>query len=111
MQAVAATHHNPLPHTVFSWESFRISGNETMAPLDRQYGMQLNLSGHMHIQHIARENGLSDAAQGAFCIWPHRCAVVTCSDSLEPVYESKILSGQFSCRRKNAGPCHGFSLK
>ena len=94
-KVITATHHSLLPHTAFSRESFLMFGNETMASLVRQYGVQLNLSGHLHIQHIARENGLADAALGAFCIWPHRYAVVTCSGSGGPVYESRTLCSQF----------------
>ena len=74
---VTATHHSLLPHTRFAQENFLMFGHETMAALCRQYGVGLNLSGHLHIQHIAREEGLTDAALGAFCVWPHRYAVVT----------------------------------
>ena len=94
-QVVTATHHSLLTHTEFSKESFLMFGNESMAALARAYGVKLNLSGHMHIQHIAREDGLADAALGAFCIWPHRYALVTLGDDGSFRYEAKALSDQF----------------
>ena len=94
-QVVTATHHSLLTHTEFSKESFLMFGNESMAALARAYGVALNLSGHMHIQHIAREDGLADAALGAFCIWPHRYALVTLGDDGSLRYEAKALSSRF----------------
>ena len=94
-QVVTATHHNLLAHTEFSKESFQMFGHESMAALARAYGVKLNLSGHMHIQHIARENGLTDTALGAFCIWPHRYALVTLGNDGSLRYEAKALSSRF----------------
>ena len=73
---IAATHHSLLPHTDFARDSFLMFGNEGMAGALREAGVSLNLSGHLHIQHIARQDGLTDAALGAFCVWPHRYALV-----------------------------------
>ncbi len=95
VRVVTATHHSLLPHTEFSRESFLMYGNESMAALARAYGVELNLSGHLHIQHIAREDALADAALGAFCIWPHRYALVTLGDDGNLRYEAKSLSEQF----------------
>lgn len=94
-RVVTATHHSVLAHTEFSKESFLMFGSESMAALAKQYGVSLNLSGHLHIQHIARADGLADAALGAFCIWPHRYAEVTISDDGSISYEAKALSSRF----------------
>ena len=91
MELITATHHSLLPHTAFSQESFLMFGHEQMAALAKAHGVRLNLSGHMHAQHIAREGELTDAALGAFCTWPHRYAIVTLAgDAL--TYEAKSLS-------------------
>ena len=95
VRVVTATHHSLLAHTEFSKESFLMFGSESMAALAKQYGVSLNLSGHLHIQHIARADGLADAALGAFCIWPHRYAEVTLSDDGSIRYEAKALSSRF----------------
>lgn len=95
VQVVTASHHSLLAHTEFSRDSFLMFGSESMAALARQYGVRLNLSGHLHIQHIVREEGLADAALGAFCMWPHRYAIVTLSGEGALTYDAKALSERF----------------
>jgi len=89
--AITATHHSLIAHTEFAKESFVMFGSESMARLVRQYGVRLNLSGHLHAQHIAREDGLADAALGAFSVFPHRYALVTLDDSGGLTYEARAL--------------------
>ena len=88
---VTATHHSLLPHTEFSRDSFLMFGHEAMEALAREHGLCLNLSGHLHAQHIARSEGLADAALGAFCLWPHRYALVTLGDDGSLTYAAKSL--------------------
>ena len=95
VRIVTATHHSLLRHTRFAQESFLMFGHEKMAELARQYGVKLNLSGHLHIQHIAQADGLSDAALGAFCIWPHRFALVTLGDDGTLTYDAAALHNRF----------------
>ncbi len=92
---ITATHHSLLPHTRFARENFLMFGNEEMAALVRRFGVALNLSGHLHIQHIAQEDGLSDAALGAFCIWPHRFAMVTLGGNSTLTYDAMSLCDRF----------------
>ena len=93
-QAITATHHSLVPHTEFSKESFLMYGHESMLAIARRHGVRLNLSGHLHIQHVSREDGLYDAALGAFSMWPHRYAVVT-ADGGALTYEAKSLDPAF----------------
>ena len=95
VRVITATHHSLLPHTDFAKENFLMFGHERMAALAKQYGVTLNLSGHLHIQHIARDGALADAALGAFCIWPHRYAVVTYGGGQGLRYEAKSLDEAF----------------
>ena len=94
-EVVTATHHSLLKHTDFSVESYVMLANDAMAALARKYGLRLNLSGHLHVQHILTEDGLTDAALGAFCAWPHRFALVTLSDDGALSYEARALSEAF----------------
>lgn len=94
-EAVTFTHQNLISHTKFMEEVYLMFGHEAMSALARQYGVQLNLSGHMHIQHITEENGLVDAATGGFCLAPHRYALVTLSDDETLTYEAKALSDEY----------------
>ncbi|MBR1821063.1 MAG: metallophosphoesterase [Clostridia bacterium] len=92
-EVVTATHHSLLEHTAFSRDSFLMFGHEAMEALIRRYGVRLNLSGHMHAQHIVEKDGLTDAALGAFCTWPHRYARLTIRDDGEMTYEALSLDG------------------
>ncbi len=94
-RVVTATHHSLLVHTELYRDSFVMSGSEKMASLCRTYGVKMNLSGHLHIQHIARDGELSDAVLGAFCMWPHRYALVTLQEDGTLVYDAKALDGRF----------------
>ena len=94
-RVVTATHHSLLQHTAFSRENYLMFGHERMAALARREGVRLNLSGHLHIQHIVREKDLADAALGAFCIWPHRYALVTLGNDGSLAYESRGLDEMF----------------
>ncbi len=88
-EVITVTHHSLIAHTDFLRDSYQMMGYETMLSLARQYGVRLNLSGHLHIQHIAREGDTADAALGAFCLWPHRYAMVTLGDDGSLAYEAR----------------------
>lgn len=88
---ITATHHSLIPHTDYARDSYLMFGSDTMAALLRQYGVRLNLSGHLHIQHIACAGALTDAALGAFCVWPHRYALVTLEEDGALEYEARSL--------------------
>ena len=93
-EVITVTHHSLIAHTDFLRDSYQMIGYETMLGLAKQYGVRLNLSGHLHIQHIAREEGVADAALGAFCLWPHRYALVTLKDDGSLRYEARSLAAE-----------------
>ena len=94
-EVLTATHQSMLAHTQMMRESFQMFGHESMEALSRQGGVRLNLSGHLHIQHIVRDGPLADAATGAFSVWPHRYALVTVGDDGTITYEAKTLDGAY----------------
>lgn len=91
-EVITATHHNLLPHTEFSRDSYLMFGSESMVRLAEEYGLRLNLSGHLHAQSIREQGGLTDAATGAFCAWPHRYALLTRAADGSMTYEARSLS-------------------
>ena len=95
VRVITASHHNLAAHTDFSRDSFLMFGSEAMRALLARAGVPLHLSGHMHIQHIAEQDGVADAATGAFCIWPHRYASVTLTDQGKLRYEARELRDEF----------------
>ena len=95
VRVMTATHQNLVAHTEFTKDNYLMFGNEQMLDLLAEAGVPLNLSGHMHVQNIAAEKGVTDAASGAFCVWPHRYAVVTLSEEQGFRYEAKSLREDF----------------
>ncbi len=92
-EVITVTHHSLIAHTDFLQDSYQMIGHEAMEALAAAHGVRLNLSGHLHVQHIAATEELTDAALGAFCLWPHRYAVVTLSDDGALHYEARSLDG------------------
>ena len=90
-EVVTASHHNLLPHSSLAAESYVLRDGERLAALLRSRGCRLHLSGHLHIQHIAEEEGIVDAATGGFCITPHRYALVTLSEGGTLAYAARAL--------------------
>lgn len=95
VRVMTATHQNLVAHTEFTKDNYLMFGNEQMMDLLAEAGVPLNLSGHMHVQNIASEKGVTDAASGAFSVWPHRYAVVTLSEEQGFRYEAKSLREAF----------------
>ncbi len=77
---ITATHQSLLQQAVNGWNEFGIHRAEEMKKLLRAHGVRLNLSGHVHIHHAASEDGLTDAAAGAFSVSPHRWNLITVGD-------------------------------
>ena len=94
-EVITCTHQNLIAHTSFLRDSFLMLGSESMAALAREYGVRLNLSGHMHMQHIAEQEGLTDAALGGFCLYPHRYALIALAEDGTLQYEALSLSDDF----------------
>lgn len=76
-----AGHHNLLVHNERFKTGFVLGNSEEILPLAQQYGGDLYLSGHLHTQHIARENAFTDIAGGSFAVYPHRYGRLTVTGS------------------------------
>ena len=74
---IAVSHQNVLAHNSLFTEGFVMKNNEKLRALYEKYGVLCNLSGHMHIQHIAQsENGLVDIATSALPVSPCQYGVL-----------------------------------
>ena len=68
-EVLAAGHQNLFQHTVF-YDGYVIERTERLSNLLEKYGVSLFLSGHLHVQHIRKENGLTEIASSALCSYP-----------------------------------------
>jgi 3',5'-cyclic AMP phosphodiesterase CpdA len=86
---LAAGHQNLFQHSIFRG-GYVFSNAEKVAALFEQYGVRLYLSGHLHIQHILTENGVTEIASSALCSYPCQYGLLhAAGDSLR--YETRQL--------------------
>ena len=76
---LVAGHQNLFQHSVF-YDGYVIHGAERLEELLRKYEVPLCLSGHLHIQHIRSENGLTEITTSALCSYPCQYALLTAED-------------------------------
>ena len=84
---ISATHQSLIPHTTYRANSYSIYNREYMLEDLRAGGVTLNLSGHIHVQHVIEQDGFTDAATGAFCVYDHGYGWVTVGEDGIPRYE------------------------
>lgn len=76
---ISVSHHNLLQHNPLWAEPFVMHNSDPLVSLLERYGVKLNLTGHMHIQHIIRADapgGLSEAATGSLLVSPNYYGVL-----------------------------------
>ena len=86
---LAAGHQNLFRHTVFL-DGYVIERTEALQALFRTYGVRLFLSGHLHVQHIVTESGLTEIASSCLVSYPCRYGVLTMKDGVLS-YETRQL--------------------
>ena len=95
-QVIAATHQSMIPHTDFLNESMTVWNGEKMTEDMRNSGCsRLNLSGHLHIQHISEDHGIYDIATGAFSVPPFRYGMLEIEENGAISYEAKELHEEY----------------
>lgn len=72
-----AGHHNLLMHNERFNIGYIMGNSDEILSLVKQYGGDLYLSGHMHLQHIAQEDAVTDIAGGSLAVYPHRYGRLT----------------------------------
>ena len=91
-QVITVTHQSLIPHTAFMLSAMTIENGSLMAEQMRSSGnARLNLSGHLHIQHISEADGLYDIATGAFSVPPFRYGMLTVRENGAAEYEARAL--------------------
>ncbi len=66
---LSVTHQNLLQHT-FAKSVYMVREADALLALFTQYGVQLNLSGHIHVQHILQQGGFTEIATQALSLYP-----------------------------------------
>ncbi len=94
-EVISATHQSLLPHSDTARGGFMVLNWEDLSDLLARYGVRLNLSGHIHVQHIARKETLVDVSTSALSAWPHQYGLVTIGDDGGIRYEARPMQEDF----------------
>lgn len=91
IRVISATHQNPLVHNEnFVW-GYQLNNAAALIELYEKYGVEVNLSGHLHVQTIVESNGIADIAVSALVDTPLQYGILTVSgDKLS--YRTRELS-------------------
>lgn len=91
---ISVSHHNLLQHSPLWGEPFVMSDSSRLLNLLEQYGVKLNLTGHMHIQHILRAvtaGGLSEVATGSLAVYPNYYSMINVDTDKSITYKAESL--------------------
>ena len=91
-QVITATNQSLIPHTSFLEDSMTVKrGGQMVQDMINSGICRLNLSGHLHLQHISEDSGLYDIATGSFSVPPFRFGMLSIRDDGSIIYEAKDL--------------------
>ncbi len=89
VKVFAAGHQNLFPHSIFRG-GYMIRGADALSSLLRLYGVPLFLSGHLHIQHIIEEDGLTEITTSALCSYPCQYGILEEKDGTLRYYTKRL---------------------
>lgn len=90
-RVIAVSHQNLYIHNKAYFRGVVIDNAPGAAALYEKYGVLLNLSGHMHMQHLEEDCGVPDMATSSLAVYPHHYGLITVSKE-GLVYETRDLS-------------------
>lgn len=88
---ISATHQNLFIHSSRHTFGYQINNSSKVETIYKEYGIKLNLSGHLHIQHITKKGEITEIAAEAFSDWPLQYGVITISDDFSFSYSTREL--------------------
>lgn len=75
-RVIAVSHQTVLQHNSRFADGFVITNCDRLLRLFRQYHVAVNLSGHMHIQHVRQEGRFTEIVTGALSVLDCPCGVL-----------------------------------
>jgi len=81
-RVIAVSHQNLFIHDRLFNFGYQINNSDKLAELYEKYGVRLNLSGHLHIQHWTTEGNITDIATSSLAVSPNQYGVLTVGDDI-----------------------------
>ncbi len=75
-RVITVSHQNVLTHNAMFTVDYRLENAKELLALYQQYAVLCNLSGHMHLQHIAEQDGVTEILTSALSLAPDQYGVV-----------------------------------
>ncbi len=94
VHVISVTHQNVLPQSSMLADGFIIFNAPQVLSVLRSGGVQLNLSGHSHLQHVSEEDGLTDICTGSMSVYPLRYGILNIDKEGNAVYSKDHLDVQ-----------------
>lgn len=91
LSVISVTHQNILAHNKMFIEGYKIKNSTKLLNLLSEYNVRLNLSGHMHLQHIYEKKGVVDAVVECIGLYPNLYADIIKDNRNYIEYSSKSL--------------------
>ncbi|MBR3343892.1 MAG: metallophosphoesterase [Solobacterium sp.] len=88
---ISVTHQNVLPQSSMLADGFIISNASQVQSVLKSGGVQLNLSGHSHLQHVSQEDGLTDICTGSMSVYPLRYGILNIDKEGNAIYSKDHL--------------------
>lgn len=89
---LSLSHQNLADHTTMFSSGFTVRGAESVRALLGTYDVRVNFSGHMHIQHIQKQDGLTDIATSSLSVAPLHYGVITLDADRTLHYQTESLT-------------------
>ena len=89
-KVIAVSHQNLYIHNRYFYQGVVIDNADQIVPLYEKGGVLLNLSGHMHMQHMVDGKKVPDIATASLAVYPHHYGLITLYER-SLVYETRDL--------------------
>ena len=93
-KVILATHQNLFVHNPRYTFGYQINNSNKVVDILKKYGVKLNLSGHLHIQHITKESGITEIAAESFSDWPLQYGIIEIDDKGAYTYRTKEIDDE-----------------
>ena len=88
---ISVSHQNILAHNKIFIAGYKIDNSSRLIEMYNRHNVRLNLSGHMHSQHIAEYKNVYDAAVSCLSLYPNQYAVISLDLRDNMYYETRQL--------------------
>lgn len=89
---IAVSHQNLFRHSPLFTFGYELNNSGELAALYEKYGVRLNLTGHLHIQHIAEPGATAEIAVSALAVTPNQYGVLELDGTHAMSYSTAALT-------------------